>query len=391
MARLRLCLVFVGLIIASYRPSSADGGKSTNDLFAVVDAWRQKTIRVGFKCVLTPEWIGTIERKAYDDYGKAFIKDDADQRVRFDLAIVVPDWHGATNVALGVSWGGKSYSHQTIFRESLPSIETITKAEDLQHLRTILGPPDGCDGGDCWWLLFTVEPTNRVRVLSVHAGSPMYWHSNTFGVHYIADAIFRPANPNSQEEIRTFKTGRELFMELEQEKARRRAQFAPPLQTIIEAKEKPDDSNLEAYSAALNNFRNKPSRELMEQFVEWIDEGTTQVSRILGDYLSDDRSYLKLTPWQNNKRQLALRELVNFLPRARTSSALTGLLWIILEAEGGGDLIVRSDQKTLVDVGVELKTGSKSQRMTATPADEELLKAAESCRDFLKQKYPHLK
>jgi hypothetical protein len=156
-----------------------------------------------------------------------------------------------------------------------------------------------------------------------------------------------------------------------------------PLRSVIEDREKLDDSDLKAYFATLNRFRKMPSRELLQQFVEWIDEGASQVSGIVDHYFFDDKN---LDPWENDNRQVALREFMDALPRAKTPLGLTHSLWVILEAEGGGEL-----KLPLVDVSVEVEKNSKTQRMGTTPNKDQLSFAATACRDALKQKYPQLR
>src|SRR4051812_48232946 len=243
------------LLVLSCRAVSAFDVNTTNDLFKVVAAWNQKTLPPGFKCALAPEWIGSVDEKSFDETGKMLA---TKQSVRLDRMLIVPDWHGGTNLVLAMSSTAKTYTYETVFKESLPSVDVLAKAKSFSEVKELLGPPRIHDAGMGHWLFFTIEPTNLVRVLSVTAGSPNWNPTHKFSFQVIGEGIFRPANPNSQSEKEIFKTGRQLSQESEIEKATWREQFPMPLRAVIEDRQKLDDSDLKAYFATLNRFRKTP-------------------------------------------------------------------------------------------------------------------------------------
>ena len=209
----------------------------------------------------------------------------------------------------------------------------------------------------------------------------------------VTEGFFQPANPNSDVERKEFKTGEELQAEYQARRAKARAKYPLPLRSLVEAKERPDDSDLLAYKRALNEVRRNPEPELFWQFAEWIHEGTREIEGMLEHILFDD--FLQLEKWDESPRKIALRALADALPRAKTNLDLDQLVALLLQARGGGQLkMAVAGTAGVLDVEAQRSPdGSGYSFVTGSQniSSQNLARAAQQCHEALKERYPELR
>jgi hypothetical protein len=245
------------------------------------------------------------------------------------------------------------------------------------------------------WTRFSLERNGQLRYLGVfaHVSSADRKQPGGIDILHVTEGFFHPADPNSAVERRNYKTGQEVEAEYEARRANARAAYQPPLRSLLEAKETPDDSDLVAYKRALNEVRRNPSSELFRQFAASLDEGTCVVPGMLEDVLFD--GFLKLEHWEAAQRKAALRALTDALPEVKSNQALDHLVAILLEAMGGGELKVAiTGSRAVVDVKAQRTPNGTRSSLTFSSQNvspENVSRAALQCREALRATYPELR
>jgi hypothetical protein len=378
------------------------------NLVAFLAQWKPTLAALGTVCELEPQWVGTVKR-VYLRGGEDIYKEDQPNSVRFSYLRVLKDRHEQTNLTIFrglITARGRlgSYSGLApVFMSNLPSAKAVSEAKNLDDLRKIFGLQHGwtdgwgSEGRMHWgedWIWFTAEANSRLRYLGVsaHVSSTNRERPADIDILHVTEGFFHPANPNSVAERSQFKTGEELEAEYEAGRAKARTKYPLPLRSLVEARETPEDSDLIAYKRALNEVRRNPAPELFVQFAEWIGEGTCEIKGMLEDVLFD--GFLKLEKWDKPQRGIALRALVDALPRVKSNLDLDDLVIFLLRAHGGGELkLTVSGTTGLIDVKAsQLPDGSSSSYTTASQniSSNNLARAAQQCRDALKKRYPEL-
>ena len=299
------------------------------NLLSFIAKWKPTEAALGTVCRLAPQWVGTVKR-TYLRGGEGIYKEDKPQSIRFSHLMVLKKMNERTNLTIvrgritrGGEFGSYNGAEAPVFMSNLPSIKVVSEARNLDDLRRMFGRQHGwTDGwGDehrmHWtegWTCFTAESTNRLRYLRVFAHVSAIDHQKPADIDIMAvtEGLFRPADPYSIDERKTFRTGEEVNEAYETSRAQDRAKYPLPLRALVEARETPDDSDLVAYKHGLSDIRRMPSSELFRQLEEWFHDGTREIGGMLENLLFDD--FLQLPPWQQEKRKLALKALTEALP-----------------------------------------------------------------------------
>ena len=153
-----------------------------------------------------------------------------------------------------------------------------------------------------------------------------------------SEGVFRPANPDSEEERRKYPSEYEKHMErLAKENARIDA-HPEPLRSLLDARRTRDKfSELLAYKAAINRFRDKPDPLLIRQLVERL--GGDSINNFVEmkmhlEALMDESmgtSYLKLDPWKPENKKIAIKALIDSLPEAPLKDVERAIIIILAE------------------------------------------------------------
>jgi len=377
------------------------------NLISFLAQWKSAQAHSGILCELEPQWVGTVKR-VYLRGGEETYKEDKPNNIRFSHLMVLKKLNKRAYLSIlrgrltaqgkiGSYTGGEA----PVFTSDLPSTKAVSEAKNVDDLHKMFGPQQGFTDG--WsiggrmhwtegWTLFTVETDGRLRYLgiSAHVSSASHEKPADIDILHVTEGFFHSANPNSDVEQAEFKTGEELHAEYEATRIKVRAKYPLPLRSLVEAKETPDDSDLLAYKRALNEVRRNPKPELFRQFAEWIHEGTREMKVMLENILFDD--FLDLKKWEEPKRKIALRALADALPHVKTNSDLDDLVALLLQANGGGRLkLAVSGTSGVFDVAVQRSSDGKGYTLTFSSqniSSENLMLAAEQCRDALKKQFP---
>jgi len=104
-----------------------------------------------------------------------------------------------------------------------------------------------------------------------------------------------------------------------------------------------------------------------------------------------DNLRLGLDKWDEQKRKVALRSLNDALPRVKTTMDLDNLIIFLLQSQGGGELkLAVPGDNAHIDLKAYFEDRGAaygSQNVT----DKNLRRAAEVCRDALKERYSDLR
>lgn len=79
----------------------------------------------------------------------------------------------------------------------------------------------------------------------------------------IREGLLRPHTEGSRDEAMRYPPAEELHRREIIEAAKIRQKFPKPMRDLLAADEKPDDSNLDAYKAYINGFRDNPDPKLL--------------------------------------------------------------------------------------------------------------------------------
>jgi hypothetical protein len=346
-------------------------------------------------------------KRAYLRGGEDIYKEDQPDNVRFSHLMVLKDRHERTNLTIlrgRITARGElgSYGEAPMFMSNLPSAKAVSEAKNVDDLRKMFGPQPGWTDG--WgseqrmhwtegWTWFTTDADSRLRYLGVfaHDSSTDRDRPADIDILRVTEGLLDPANPNSVAERSQFKTGEELQAEYEAGRAKARTKYPLPLRALVEARETADDSNLLAYTRALNEVRRKPPPELFVQFAEWIGEGTCEIQSMLENLLFD--GFSKLEKWEEPQRNITLGALADALPHVKTKLELEQLVVFLLQAHGGGKLKLRVSGSTgVIDVTVQRTPDGNTSYSTASQniSSANLADAAQQCREVLKRRYPEL-
>jgi hypothetical protein len=374
----------------------------TRNLMDLIHAWPATPLPADSKFRLAPEWVGTVKR-VYLRGGEGIYGEDKPDNIRFTHAWVRKVETGALQLVI-MRPPYCVESEMPVYRAQLPTAEEVSRFQSLDDLRKVFGPQHGWTdgwggpGGMHWteaWRWFTVEREDRIRFLDVFAHVHKQGRvgpSGTIDILVLREGIFRPADPESALEREKFKTGDELAA-LEQAKRRAENEKYPlPLRSLISARYAPDDSDLVAYTKALNALRAKPSPELLRQLVEQSSSDEVEFSMMLSDLLSRKSAYLHLDPWGTEPRKATLRGSIEALSAAKTDGAFCAVVKQILVAFGGGTLVVRKpSSEVLVNVSVKISANSEQWSDGSSPIPEKQLPAViEATQRTLRKEHPEL-
>jgi hypothetical protein len=214
----------------------------------------------------------------------------------------------------------------------------------------------------------------------------------TIDVLVLREGIFRPADPNSALEREKFKNSDELAMEEQAKRRTENEKYPLPLQSLVAARNAPDDSGLVAYAKALNEFRAKPSAELLRQVVAQFSDGAPEFPDMLSDLLGKKHEGLELNPWQPEPRKAALRTSIEALSAAKSQKALQDALRPILAAFGGGRLVVKSaGSKEILDLTMKISANLEEWTdVSGQFPENEIPGLVEATQRTLREKHPEL-
>lgn len=359
-------LAVIGLCFSASVVCGWGAGIPKTNLITFLSHWQASTGAIKrLTCELDPEWVGTVNRVYLRDPANIYGPEEPAD-IRFShLFIASPPL--SSNLQLYIirgrvandgNLGSYLGSEGPVFHKTLPSVESVSKAQTLADLEKLLGPRQGPSGGwggpngmhsTAGWTLFTTNGARSLRYLSVFAqiSSSDRFQSATVGIRRVTEGYFRPADPNSRDEFEKYKTGEDDFAEYQRQKAEARAKFSQPLRSFLEARETPDDSDLNAYKRTLNAVRANPNPQLFRQLVEAMEGDTVTFKGYLEDILFDD--WLKLEPWQSQQKKIAARALAEAIPYAKSAYALQHALILFLRTQG--ELGLRPDGNYILGGG----------------------------------------
>lgn len=291
---------------------------------------------------ISPEWVGTVKRVYLRGGGGVYGKDEP-AHIRFTHA-----WIRRKQLAIARMRGDVYVgSEAPNYRAELPSLEVITQCKTVEELQKLFGPQQGFTDGwedgsrmywTAGWTFFGVTKPDRLRYLSVfaHISKAQGAASTDIDIFLVREGIFQPADLNSAEERRQFKTGAQLFEEEQVAVKAKRAEYPQPLRDFMAARETPGDHDLTKYTAYLSTVRAKPDAKLFQQLLAHAHEDTVRYNMFLEDILID--SYLKPDEWKPGKRREALGFLVDSLDQTQDPLAFSGVIEVFLRALGGGEV-----------------------------------------------------
>jgi len=421
--KLRSVLAFrvvLSLLVALNFSGSASAAESKVSLYEFL-AQADKTPLVATNVLLDPQWVGTVKR-AFLKGGKDAYPEDRPSNIRLTHLLVREQSGREPRFFVASARRGKDGGLRFVgfeapaYMSKLPSVKTVSEAKNLDDLLKMFGPQHG--GSDGWgsddrmhwtegWTWFTVESKEKLRYLNVfaHVSAKKGQTPADIDILRISEGFLRPADPNSAAERDQFKTPDELFAVEQRDQKKAREIYPLLLRELLEARHAPDDSDLLAYKRALNQIRSNPPPELFGQFAEWfdaewVDQGS-EASRdaaaiveikMMLEILLFDNLRLGLNQWEEQKRKLAFRSLNNALPRVKTSLALCELIVFILRSQGGGELkMAVPGTNERIDLQAPTEGGAVYRSMGSGATKENLRKAAEACRDALKERYADLR
>ena len=375
------------LLVILFKVWTCSAETSRDELWAITKKFETNRPPAGTTWTLATEWVGVIETKVQNGWPGL----EAREKFRFDHAAVMIRWPKTNDTRLFISTklGDRGFIRTTEYQKSLPTVEKLKAVKSLDELRTLVGDPDSMDHGSVFWSLFTMEGENRLRALSIVAQDPTWGPDYNYELNLVREGIFGRANVLSANEIKEFKTGDELLKEMEAKTAERIATFPEPLRSIMKLEEDWKDREEAGYRSALNEFRMRPTAELMNAFAASIDDGTRQTAGIVDDYFFDARD--KLKPWDEGNRLAAARYLARALPHAKNGLALLELLEIAVELQGGGRFEVSQNGAKVVAFEVKRTPGGGRWKSIEKFPDDDLPRVAEVCRDALLERFPALR
>jgi hypothetical protein len=367
---------------------------------------------------LDPHLLGTVKRVFLRD-PRGVYKADAPEDLRLTHLVVQEDDHGGTRLAIArmrsvpdailTSVGRDAPS----FARNLPPSETLATATNLGGFLRLLGDPDGGSSGGWggfgtvhWtqeWTRVAQSSTNQLRYVNVvaHLSAPAVPASSgaqaartnaVVDILVVREGLLRPADAKSVAELKKFPTADDIFNRAQAERATEREKYPQPLRALIEAKEKPDDPDAEAFVEAINRLRDAPDPKLIRQIVAAMNEDEVEFGSYLADLFGNDSDLEDVVEWKLQERQTAVRAVVEALPEVGTADALRETLFVVLVAQGGGRLkFTGPGTKAVVDLAVA-KEGAGFVKTDASDGitDANAAQLAGQAQTELKQKFPGL-
>jgi len=294
---------------------------------------------------LSREWVGTLVPHE-DKLAQSKLSAQQSYPFRFNYLRVMPDgtiWLLSERVDDAGHLGSQGWRFK--FMRKLRSPDAILQTREPDTLKSWMGP--SWPWGTCatsfgdevsWsemWALFDLAQNQTImcqRIVvfvsckektmdegtplekTILSGSP--WLEGM----YFSDGIFRPANPDSEEERRMYPSENDKYMaRLAKENARIDAQ-PEPLRSLFKARYTTD--NLVTYNAAIERFRAKPDPLLIRQLVERLDGGgdgarASEMLRHLKALMDEsENSWLNISPWKPENKKMAIEALIDSLPEA---------------------------------------------------------------------------
>jgi hypothetical protein len=372
---------------------------ATCNLVETIATWQQQPLKAGEILRLEPEWVGTVRRTYFRDRDE-ISKQGVPEDIRFShlqSTRARPGEPPGLEICRGRQTEGGHLSYHSVeiarFRSDLPKAEAIAKATRFSELEPIIGRRHIGRHVGCW-MFFGKEANDRLWFMRIYVYSPLLrgMKDDTIESIEIQEGTFRPANPNSEEERRRFKSADTIDNEWRAAQAAKDAKLPQPLRALVEARHPRDDSDLVAYTRALEAIRKNPDPLLFQQLVERIDEDSVTIGGYLGHILLKDNFAMKLAAWQEPERLKALRATVDATPRVKTWAGLEDVVTTILLAQGGAKM--HFDIPT-VGVTVRLECERRTDGVTKTYDSMGITQAnlpvvVEECRKWLMKRYPEL-
>ena len=407
-----VCLATAMTFLLGFGPSAMAEKKSTQmearNLPDLIRALPAQFPPVGSKFRLAPEWVGTVRRVSLRG-GEGIYKDDKPEDIRLTHAWVTKSKDGPLQFQIARVRtrpnGGFSYvgNEAPIYKAKLPTAREVSEFTKLNELRKVFGTQHGwTDGwgdgtGMNWtegWTWFTFEKPTQLRYLNIFAhihGVPAAKDAD-IQILLVREGTFRPMNLESAEEREKFKTGEELAARERRERVAENEKYPSPLRSLVAAQHAPDDSDLAAYTRALNEFRREPSAELLRQVVAQMSDGAVEFQMMFEDLLIESHRFLKLNKWQREPRKTALRAGVEALSAAKSPMVFDQTLARVLDALGGGKLNFNVPAtNATVSVAVERTANSESQSFGSTGITaQNLTKVIEATQQRLRKAHPEL-
>ena len=294
---------------------------------------------------LSREWVGTLTQ-IEDKQARTKLPPQQPESLRFNCIKVVP--HGGEIYLMG-AWfddaGGISGSGYRRFRLTRKprSAEEILQTHEFDTLKSWFRDAHNHSGGFGspdefnWaqgWTFFSRGQNETIVCQSIFAHVSQKQEKKDDGkvvpvgaakvnnMTY-SEGVFRPANPGSEEERRMYPSEYEKHMaRLAKENARIDA-VPEPLRSLLKARNTPGASDLAAYEAAINRFRDKPVPLLIRQLVERLggnsNTGSVEMKMLLWNLMDDSAgsAYLKnRVPWKPENKRMAVEALIDSLPEA---------------------------------------------------------------------------
>jgi hypothetical protein len=417
-------LVFLAMTAASdlNGEQSAPARFAKTNLVAILDQPEPQMPPVGKTFELDPQWVGTVKRVYLRD-GEGVYKTDKPEDIRFTHLIMKGGRQSNKSAVIArlrqrpnmyLNYDSRYASRYEVpFREELPSVNALGQMTNLYEMEGIFGSQQ--TGIDAWgdggrthwvqgWTFFTRTGQGQLRYLDIfaHVSAPtpdkkgklpkQAQTNATMDILVIREGIFHPADPSSAEERQRFLTGDEIFAHEQAERAKEREKYPQPLRALIEAKEKPDDSEMAAYLAAINQIRANPNPVLFHQLVAWMNEDEVEFGSYLEDILYFDDPPPGLRAWKKSAHQTAVRAYVEAISEVRNPEVLEKVLLIALELQGGGKLEFSVPG---TDAEIDLVAKKESGGYGETYGSDGLTKTnisqvAAYCQEVLKKKYASL-
>lgn len=351
---------------------------------------------------LQPQWIGKVTKTVLLDPDKT---QDEEKPDAMRLNALWRDSDGRVVIARAGK-NGHTGSDAAIYQKELPTLAELKKATKLSELRRWFGPQhgwtDGWGDGEIghWsegWTYFTTTHDGRLRWLNVFAlvvGSrDAKDDAGEIETLTIGEGFFHPADPTSETEKRDYPSAEALEAAEEAARESERAKIPEPLRSLVAAREKPGDSDMLAYTQAINAIRRDPRPELFAQMAERIDDGTCEMQGMVEAILCDHSVPRYGSPWDLKKKQTALRHAATAIYQVTTPSGLETWTELLLQALGGGHLQPKApDGELWIDVEVKMEGDSKTLTTDGSNFTEEnLMLAKQAMREEFVRKFPVLK
>lgn len=381
-------------------PSPAN---ATGDVLQWIDGKGGVRLKPYAQIPLQPQWIGKVTKTAVRDPDKLFVEEEPDS---MRLNALWRDSDGRVVIAR-TGKNGHTGSDTAVYQKELPTLDELKKATKLSELRRWLGPQH--DWTDLWgdpkkndhwsegWTYFTTTKNGHLRWLNVFAlvvgprdSKDAAGEIETLTVR---EGFFHTADPVSDAEKRDYPSAEALEAAEDAARESERAKIPEPLRSLVAAREKPGDSDLQAYTEVINAIRRDPQPQLFTQMAERIDDGTCEMQGMVEAILCENSVPRYGAPWELKKKQTALRHAAAAIYLVTTPSGLETWTELLLQALGGGHLQPKApDGEPWIDVEVKIEGDSKTLTTDGSNFTEENLMQAKHAmhKEFVRM-FPDLK